>query len=306
MIIVIEGVDATGKSTLAESFKKEWGVEVRHSGPPERHPLIEYGQLFDSPTTPSVIFDRYHWGEEVYGPLYRGKSGLGTFGFLWMEFVLLARGAVTILAQGDVPHIVDRAQGDEFLKEVSGTHIHDLQQRFSGLRRRALTPVLLHNIDDGPLIDPALLGDVAHQRSRLIDPAALNAGYIGDPRPEVVFVQGETGANFSHLPFAPFPGSDSDLFFRAIDTREYLYLGVGFLAADATANLDHVWNVLGRPRVVALGYDASHSLQAAGVPHSRAHAPGILQNLGPESYKKYGDLLWIAANEPGSDWRVKL
>lgn len=78
MLVIIEGENKCGKTTLAKHIEKEHGFRyIKVSQPGEKGPYREYMDLLDSlkPGEHAVI-DRFHIGEEVYGPLYRGKSGL--------------------------------------------------------------------------------------------------------------------------------------------------------------------------------------------------------------------------------------
>lgn len=77
MLIILEGCDNTGKSTFAVAAAARVGAMVQHFGPP-KDAFAEYmDALYDyEHNGKHVIFDRFHLGEEVYGPLYRGGSQL--------------------------------------------------------------------------------------------------------------------------------------------------------------------------------------------------------------------------------------
>lgn len=88
MIVVLEGPDGVGKTTLADALESAWsGKSMRfRSGPPPEDTLaaMHYQDDIDEiakanqPNT-LVLVDRFHVGELVYGPLLRGESGI-TFG----------------------------------------------------------------------------------------------------------------------------------------------------------------------------------------------------------------------------------
>jgi thymidylate kinase len=78
-LIVIEGPDGSGKTTLANHIKRATGFEYRHEGPPpgDRDPMVYYlGRLYDAyitrfTGTGGVILDRFAMGERVYGTILR-------------------------------------------------------------------------------------------------------------------------------------------------------------------------------------------------------------------------------------------
>lgn len=80
MLIILEGVDGVGKSTLAEKLATGLlgDVAILHKGPPTTDDmLLEYLKpLYDyvPSHTRHIICDRWHIGEDVYGPIYRGGS----------------------------------------------------------------------------------------------------------------------------------------------------------------------------------------------------------------------------------------
>jgi thymidylate kinase len=96
-IIIIEGLDRLGKSTLINNILDEYGFyHYIHYEKPKKlavyqrtsiNPLYAYqNESFDagfrlienaaaSATPSKIIFDRFHLGEYVYSPLYRGYAG---------------------------------------------------------------------------------------------------------------------------------------------------------------------------------------------------------------------------------------
>ena len=93
--LVLEGVDNTGKSTLIKQFIDRFGPRpVIHYTKPEKtsvfsghpDPLQEYQyqsfvnglHLLQQNNCP-IVFDRFHLGEVVYSPRYRGYDGSYVF-----------------------------------------------------------------------------------------------------------------------------------------------------------------------------------------------------------------------------------
>jgi hypothetical protein len=104
MLFVIEGADGTGKSTLARRIlEATGGGRYIHANAPTRHPLVEYTEplIEYRPGGETWVLDRWHLGELVYGPLYRGKAGLSPQQFAAVDEYLSELGAVLILMHED-------------------------------------------------------------------------------------------------------------------------------------------------------------------------------------------------------------
>jgi len=90
MLLIIEGMDRCGKSTLVESLRKNYFVSpntfVHHSSSPPKvedknlWELTHYTNMFTmskfmvTNSNFDVIFDRFHLGSAVYGKKYRGMD----------------------------------------------------------------------------------------------------------------------------------------------------------------------------------------------------------------------------------------
>lgn len=82
MVVVLEGPDCAGKTTLARALVDTLGLGYHHEGPPPRGVPVGYyyKTIFDQVSRNSrrgVVFDRLALSEEVYGPVLRGRSGFG-------------------------------------------------------------------------------------------------------------------------------------------------------------------------------------------------------------------------------------
>lgn len=86
MLILLEGCDKSGKSTLARKLVDEFGAEYVKFSQPKRLPYEEYAE-FLAAAIPSKLYvlDRFMHGELVYGPIYRGKSGLDIVQLMALE-----------------------------------------------------------------------------------------------------------------------------------------------------------------------------------------------------------------------------
>lgn len=82
-MIIIEGADNSGKSTLGARLSKDLGVPLLHSVRPDphsnEHACLRHSR--DQLMPKHAILDRvYAISEPIYGPICRGKSSLGNRG----------------------------------------------------------------------------------------------------------------------------------------------------------------------------------------------------------------------------------
>jgi thymidylate kinase len=132
MIIILEGPDGAGKSTMIEELKRHYlmqinstpeRVQVWRAGPfPEgSNPWTEYvvpiSQLV--PTRDYLILiDRWHLGELIYGPLLRGQSRLSMAQRDWIDGYLKSLGVVMVYLRATVEELTHRLgeRGDDLIK----------------------------------------------------------------------------------------------------------------------------------------------------------------------------------------------
>ncbi len=75
MYIVLEGIDKTGKTSLAKFLSEKLNMPIVKFSQPKEHPYVEYMRFLLTDLRP-VILDRFYLGERAYGPVKRGKSEL--------------------------------------------------------------------------------------------------------------------------------------------------------------------------------------------------------------------------------------
>lgn len=102
--IIIEGPDGGGKTSLAEALHALIGdatgraVGYWHQGPYQGDPLAASLRVLGRWGADPLILDRFHLGEQVYGPIYRDRDALGRAGQRMLERVLWSRPTVVVLA----------------------------------------------------------------------------------------------------------------------------------------------------------------------------------------------------------------
>ena len=299
MIIVLEGVDATGKSTLAQKAKQYYpAASLHHFGPPQSHPLKEYSfpaqhaSIFDGVT----VFDRYHWGELVYGPRYRGESLLGPEGFLWVELLLESRGAVTVVTTGDPDRILERVQKleDDFVR-MDRDHLKEMQDHFVDLIPHAATPIFRHDIDDGLIVSAPELVATARRRGRIReDIIAWYPEFIGSPYPDALLVGDRAEYIDGHVfPFTPYPNTPGRYLMSSL-LHTPIARSVGIVNARSTISgaqnsISNLIKLLHGPPVVALSERASTILKTQKVEHRLIDSPETHARFvrRPEAYAEF-------------------
>ena len=126
MLIVLEGPDGAGKTTLAKAlmagFYSKWSArtfKVEHRGPLRLNvdPVDEYTLPDYDPTDRAnlVVCDRWHLSEAVYGPIYRGASRVDLgFHEKWLD----DRGALKLYVTAPLKILTARVseRGDDYIE----------------------------------------------------------------------------------------------------------------------------------------------------------------------------------------------
>jgi thymidylate kinase len=111
MLIVLEGVDGSGKTTLANAIRDRFDGRVLHRSAPIVHPLVEYTAdlaEYQPGSGEVLILDRWHLSEWVYGPQYRGQTPLTWVQFQAIDEFLVSKGAILVYCSGSVSNVVTR------------------------------------------------------------------------------------------------------------------------------------------------------------------------------------------------------
>lgn len=122
MIIIIEGPDGSGKTTLAEKLSKQTGYPVVHRSQPKSEEeklqmLREYVDAIDAGK--NVIFDRCWYSEMAYGPVMRDESVI-TYPEMYLLEEKLARHGALIIYCTDKPRTLWRRatkRGEDYITD---------------------------------------------------------------------------------------------------------------------------------------------------------------------------------------------
>lgn len=298
MLIVIEGVDRTGKTTLANRLAEEINGRVIHAGPPTRHPIEEYVTSLDD-YTPSVvnstILDRWHVGEHVWPIIFERETKFQTAAKRHTEMFMRSRGALMIYAHRDYMHLKD-----ELVANNEPLHPDDVH------RTQLLFQEAIKNYSDGYLVwnygksshNIEGLISAALGRQRLIEPIwqVIGPGWIGNPTPLYLLVGDELGPEKegrnppNDVPFAPYEDTSGHYLMNCLTSWQQAAIVNSLQGRDQKPrNLKAVWKAFNCPRVVALGARARSALNKYGVPHVDVPHPQYWRRFRyhePEEYTR--------------------
>lgn len=301
MLILLEGVDCAGKTTLAGRLASRLRavdptvpVRYHHRGVPDDHPLVEYVEpllMYRPDVGQHVVCDRWHVGESVYPTLVDRPTAQTESVRAYVELFLRSRGALLVHCDVDDERAVacGVARGDD---ETDLARVPRAAREFRRyVAGRTLLPTLSVDVSDpdrsdyDDLVDE-VLGYAAREAS-----AASRLGdvvtYVGPTRPSLLLVGDRRGtprhtlSEFGLWPaFAPFPSTSGSYLIDTLTLEELRVpthgvqlRDVGLINACDVDDVRAAWELLGRPRVVALGNNAQRALARLEVPYRAAFHP---------------------------------
>lgn len=305
MLIILEGTDCAGKTTLADALEEQAHrldvtVTRLRAGPPTpgTHPLAEYElglrPYRDEILTPDrlILIDRWHLGELVYGPMLRGVSRLSAAQFEHLERFMDALGAIRVVvfppseralrarisARGD-----DLVTVDQAIEALRHFHALAVIHRW----RQLVSPP-----DEEQLGNLLLSAAVARKTAARLAPFP---GYVGSLTPLVLLVgdepNGHVAGSVPNPAFMPWQYNSGHFLLDTIMATPALQPHVqpyGLANANDGTNVHELWDVLGRPRVVALGARAKAKLDELDVPATRVKHPQWVRRFGYRDQHLYG------------------
>jgi hypothetical protein len=130
-VIILEGCDGSGKTTLATRMKDECGYRIVKTNAPR--PGDDVFELYTDAILEAteggdrVAFDRHYLGELIYGPLLRGRDGLGPQGRDLLERLIAGRGVRLVICAPPWKRLVEgwRKKDDLLKREDQLRAVHD-------------------------------------------------------------------------------------------------------------------------------------------------------------------------------------
>lgn len=300
MLILLDGPDLAGKTTLAENLAERLSrhgtarvrsdVTILHKGPPTAHPLTEYEEpLLDyrPGTGRHVICDRWHVGERVY-PAVLGRSSEMTPA-IWthVEMFLRSRGALLVHVTAPTETLrrwydergdgmLDFAQIDE-----ARSRFHDVVETTS----LSFVSMSFARPWDEKVEREKLLLAYAEGNERACESLNPFVTYLGPPRPDLLLLGDRrgtpgTGPVEGHglwPAFGTWNGACGAYLLDALGAFEMPDFGLAN-ACDVDDPRE-LWSALGRPEVVALGTRAADRCAELGMKFRTAPHPQYVRRF---------------------------
>lgn len=312
MFIAFEGCDGTGKSSLAAAVTREVyarnpddDVYELHRSQLTRPPLDEYVHdvsRYKPGGASHVVADRWHWGEEVYGPIYRDESAATLAQFRWMELWLASRGADFYLVSQPLERLQERleARGEDYLQPE---HVTLVQSMFEDVSKQSIT--LAEQVEpEGDTTDLVkMIVNRAEYSEQQVLPLHDFPSYVGPPLPHTLLVgdkRGGKGPYVTKSAFMPVNGNSADFLLSALPGMSSMsggvtvgpwWHGVGLVNANETPNLVELVDALYGPRVVALGREASDVMLDLNIEHGGVPHPQYVRRFHNNKKREYGVLV---------------
>lgn len=147
MLIVLEGIDGSGKTTLATFLSQILHAKILHTTRETPNTAVWFKNIIDDAKTQNIIADRFFWGQFAYQEPGERHLSWRTLGFL--ESYLKTQGGVIVYVTAPDEVIKSRLQGrDEKLSVPLAT----LKTRYKQLVEMSFCPVVRYDTSKGEVI----------------------------------------------------------------------------------------------------------------------------------------------------------
>lgn len=260
-IIILEGPDGAGKTTIAGKLKKrDPTAKYVHTGPPTRsneNLLVTYAQvLYDALCRKeNTIIDRLHIGESIYGPIYRGRDLLGQEGQAVLRGIITQYGIIEVLC---MPPLGTAKQN--FKKNHEGSP--ESLRLYELVYQRYQNSVL---VSGGFFYNYCLdseEGGLDSIAKSWLTPRSQIIAATGSLTPEFLLIGDVANSKTLDLPFMSLSGS-SHFLYTSLKQAGYDYSKLAFVNANRISGEENPIHVihesLGSPEVICLGRTAQNA-----------------------------------------------
>ena len=298
MLIILEGPDCVGKSTLTKDIALNIFASAHRpyhlfrAGPPGKtHPLDAYVRpLLEFKPSDVVLCDRWHVGEAVYPAVMPRSTKMTPGVFDYIELFLQSRGATTLVLDQPDEELIRRfnERGDDY---VDAPRLLDAAASFRVIK------TLLRTDTFASKRDITTVAAMREERVRRI--RSRFTTWIGSLNPNILLMgdvracDGQTcNHRTKHHPagtaFMPYDATSGAFLFNAI------YPAPQNIAVANACDVDppeELWLELGEPPTVALGVKASQRLSELGISHAAVPHPQYVRRFHHGARAEYGQLI---------------
>jgi hypothetical protein len=291
MIIILEGPDGSGKTTLAKYLQSRHDFQYVHTGPPTDNDLLEeYGRtLYDAcRSSRNVVIDRLHVGERIYGPQLRGQDRLGRDGEVLIHRLISAYGARLVFCLPPYEVALSNwksrfAEGMELIEKEA------IYQKVYAAYRATMNDVF-YNAAVWFDYTRMSLDLAAAMASGINAFGMLPNGVIGSAMPTFLIVGEQANQDYLDLPFFSKSGSSkylNDCLAEAGYQERSIALVNALTLDGSRMPLDEICSSIGELKVIALGTHAHSVLDFFRVKHVTVPHPSYWKRFHAGSREVY-------------------
>jgi hypothetical protein len=297
MLIVLEGTDGTGKSSLADRLAEGLdgsgyhNVDVWHRSAPTTHPLNDY--------VPGegrhLILDRWHWGERVWPKIFDRKSDYDHEMFFHTEMLLQALGALVIRCTDDPEAIILRLKerGEAALRE---DQVQTAEGLYDFVERTSLIKPMHYRITDEQVPPFVIIRRAQNlERNAIVRHGRL--GILGGRDAWLLLVGERVGPNPkwpTMIPFVPYPNTSGHFLLEGLNATNSL-TKIMLTNAFIDNTPKELFPLADHRMVVALGQAAHEELTRQGITHGTVPHPQYVRRFKYNQQKTYARMIWSAA-----------
>lgn len=149
MLIVLEGVDGSGKTTFANLLSNVIDAEVIHATKDTPNDWEWFTDIMNAARFKNIIADRFFWGQFVYQPKEEWHISLDQLGHLEMKLHNMGGKLIHVTAYPDEIRSRLAARGETLVKPLKELMLgYDTRVAF------AHCPVLQYNTSDKSIFRP--------------------------------------------------------------------------------------------------------------------------------------------------------
>lgn len=280
MIIILEGCDRCGKTTIANKLHDEHGFEIVKFSQPKKDPYIEAQEKLKKAIGKNVVLDRSWYGELVYGPLYRGESQLADWQVRNLELRAMSLGSLIIYCHDSIKNIKQRFKEDNetFAKpELIGKML----ESYKIVMNNSRFPVIKHQIGTKyDLTKGLILEEIVRQLS-YVEPKTIFKTAIGNQlNPKLILIGDKRNQNQPYKAVQqPFDvGPASEFLFKSLEQAK-IDLNYVLLVNQASPELPRIIKSFPDASWLALGDNAHRTLNKMKREHYKAPHPQFLSRF---------------------------